>query len=200
MGPASPLSRRGEGSFDKCVRLASRNMGRLSSKSANPTGGLRLRGERDRGGMKLDHAYCPELHRSCTGVTALTACTSMICASPTRAAATLSTKPDAAFKLATYATAHSAARLCIAVRDRLLDLPTVNSYVEKFSGSPTIAMPSAMRSLITSIKTLCPGDIFATDLQADGSAARRSPVFFKPDDVVTVDFQELGTLVTPFAA
>ena len=55
-------------------------------------------------------------------------------------------------------------------------------------------------SFITSILTLYPGDVIATGTPAGVGAARRPQRWVKPGDVVEIEIEGIGTLVTPIKA
>jgi 2-keto-4-pentenoate hydratase/2-oxohepta-3-ene-1,7-dioic acid hydratase in catechol pathway len=50
---------------------------------------------------------------------------------------------------------------------------------------------------VTSIQTLFPGDVISTGTPDGVGAGRKPPEFLKPGDVVTIDIEGIGRLVTP---
>ena len=63
-------------------------------------------------------------------------------------AATLSDKPDAAFKLATYSVDGGKDRVAMVFGSRIVDIAEANKYVSKKTGLTTLAMPVTMMELI----------------------------------------------------
>jgi len=50
---------------------------------------------------------------------------------------------------------------------------------------------------LTNILTLYPGDVVSTGTPAGVGSARNPPEFVQPGDVVTIEIEGIGTLVTP---
>jgi 2-keto-4-pentenoate hydratase/2-oxohepta-3-ene-1,7-dioic acid hydratase in catechol pathway len=60
--------------------------------------------------------------------------------------------------------------------------------------------PAHLIRYISSVMTLYPGDVIATGTPDGVGAARQPPEFVKPGDVVSIEIEGVGTLVTPIGA
>ena len=83
-----------------------------------------------------------------------------------------------------------------------LDIKTkVNGVTKQDGNSRDMIYPEAhMIRFLTSVLTLYPGDVIATGTPDGVGRARNPPEYLKPGDVVEIEIEGIGTLVTPMEA
>ncbi len=77
----------------------------------------------------------------------------------------------------------------------------VNGVVKQDGNSKDLIYDEAhMVRFLTSVMTLYPGDVISTGTPDGVGAARKPPEFLKPGDVVEIEIEGIGKLVTPMKA
>mgnify|MGYP001287220588 CR=1 FL=1 len=85
--------------------------------------------------------------------------------------------------------------------DNLRIITRVNGVTKQDGNSKDMIYPEAhLIRFLTSVLTLYPGDVIATGTPDGVGSARNPPEFLKPGDVVEIEIEGIGTLVTPMEA
>ena len=85
--------------------------------------------------------------------------------------------------------------------DNLRITTRVNGVTKQDGNSKDMIYPEAhLIRFLTSVLTLYPGDVIATGTPDGVGSARNPPEFLKPGDVVEIEIEGIGTLVTPMEA